>query len=268
MRSSACSCRSASSGCSTPTGRPSPPTRTDDRARSTRRVARAGGPARAALDRAARQRRHAAARARRLRVAVVGPRADAADAMMGCYAFPVHVGSQHPDVPVGIEATTVLEALRADGGVRRDLCERDARCSAATTTGSRPRARGAAPRTFASRCSAIRPGCSAAAPRARAATPPTCASRGARRSCSRRCSRRERRSCSCCWSGAPTSCRARPSGSRRSSAPSTPARRAGRRSPTCCPGAVNPSGRLPVHFPAAGASQPSTYLAPALGGSQ
>jgi beta-glucosidase len=34
--------------------------------------------------------------------------------MQGCYAFPVHVGSQHPDVPMGIEAPTVLDALRAD----------------------------------------------------------------------------------------------------------------------------------------------------------
>jgi beta-xylosidase len=48
------------------------------------------------------------------RVAVVGPRADDPHALMGCYAFPVHVGAHHPEVPMGIEAPTVLDALRDD----------------------------------------------------------------------------------------------------------------------------------------------------------
>ena len=48
------------------------------------------------------------------RLAVVGPRADVADAMLGCYSFPRHVGVHHPDVPMGIEISTLLEALRAD----------------------------------------------------------------------------------------------------------------------------------------------------------
>ncbi|MEV6608700.1 glycoside hydrolase family 3 N-terminal domain-containing protein [Kutzneria sp. NPDC051319] len=48
------------------------------------------------------------------RVAVIGPRADDQHAVMGCYSFPVHVGVHHPDVPVGIEVPTVLDALRKD----------------------------------------------------------------------------------------------------------------------------------------------------------
>lgn len=48
------------------------------------------------------------------RIAVVGPRADEAGALMGCYSFPMHVGVHHPDVPMGIEVPTVLEALRED----------------------------------------------------------------------------------------------------------------------------------------------------------
>ena len=48
------------------------------------------------------------------RVALVGPRADTASAMMGCYSFPLHVGAHHPDVPMGIEVSTVADALRAD----------------------------------------------------------------------------------------------------------------------------------------------------------
>ncbi len=49
------------------------------------------------------------------RVAVVGPRADDPAAMMGCYAFPQHVGVHHPDTPLGIEVPTLLDALRAAG---------------------------------------------------------------------------------------------------------------------------------------------------------
>lgn len=48
------------------------------------------------------------------RVAVVGPRAHDASAMMGCYSFPLHVGAHHPDVPLGIEVSTLADALRAD----------------------------------------------------------------------------------------------------------------------------------------------------------
>ena len=48
--------------------------------------------------------------------------------MMGCYSFPVHVGAQHPDVPMGIEVPTLLEALRADRLARRDATSRAARC--------------------------------------------------------------------------------------------------------------------------------------------
>jgi beta-glucosidase len=47
----------------------------------------------------------------RRRVAVVGPRANDPGAMMGCYSFPLHVGVNYPDVPMGIEVRTVLDAL-------------------------------------------------------------------------------------------------------------------------------------------------------------
>src|SRR5262249_38756104 len=48
------------------------------------------------------------------RLAVVGPRAGTPEAMMGCYSFPLHVGVHHPDVPLGLEVPTLVEALRAD----------------------------------------------------------------------------------------------------------------------------------------------------------
>ncbi|MEU4652993.1 glycoside hydrolase family 3 N-terminal domain-containing protein [Streptomyces sp. NPDC023723] len=48
------------------------------------------------------------------RIAVVGPRAADALAMLGCYSFPSHVLPGHPDVPAGIDIPTVLDALRAE----------------------------------------------------------------------------------------------------------------------------------------------------------
>ncbi|MFE9685569.1 glycoside hydrolase family 3 N-terminal domain-containing protein [Streptomyces sp. NPDC006285] len=48
------------------------------------------------------------------RIAVVGPRASDALAMLGCYSFPSHVGVHHPDLPMGIEIPTLLESLRTE----------------------------------------------------------------------------------------------------------------------------------------------------------
>ncbi|MGW2423716.1 beta-xylosidase/alpha-l-arabinosidase [Streptomyces sp. NPDC001709] len=48
------------------------------------------------------------------RIAVVGPRAADALAMLGCYSFPSHVLTHHPDVPPGIEIATLLDSLRAE----------------------------------------------------------------------------------------------------------------------------------------------------------
>jgi beta-xylosidase len=47
-------------------------------------------------------------------VAVVGPVADDAGCLFGCYSFPNHVIPNHPGVEVGIEAATILDALRAE----------------------------------------------------------------------------------------------------------------------------------------------------------
>jgi beta-xylosidase len=48
------------------------------------------------------------------RIAVLGPNADDPYAVLGCYSFPSHVGALHPDVPLGIELPTLLEALREE----------------------------------------------------------------------------------------------------------------------------------------------------------
>ena len=47
-------------------------------------------------------------------VAVIGPAADDVRCLFGCYSFINHVLPHHPDLPFGIEAPTVLEAIRRE----------------------------------------------------------------------------------------------------------------------------------------------------------
>lgn len=48
------------------------------------------------------------------RVAVLGPNAARAEALMGCYSFVNHVLVHHPEVPMGFAIPSVLERLRAE----------------------------------------------------------------------------------------------------------------------------------------------------------
>ena len=48
------------------------------------------------------------------RIAVIGPTADDRFAVLGCYAFPTHVGVHHPESGDGIELPTLLASLRAE----------------------------------------------------------------------------------------------------------------------------------------------------------
>jgi beta-xylosidase len=64
------------------------------------------------------------------RIAVLGPLADDPAAMLGCYTFPRHVLLDHPEVAMGVDVPTLLEALReelpdvefTDDPVAADLC--------------------------------------------------------------------------------------------------------------------------------------------------
>lgn len=47
------------------------------------------------------------------RIAVLGPNADSAEALMGCYSFANHVLAHHPGTPLGFAIPTVREALAA-----------------------------------------------------------------------------------------------------------------------------------------------------------
>ncbi|GAA0990307.1 beta-xylosidase/alpha-l-arabinosidase [Subtercola frigoramans] len=48
------------------------------------------------------------------RIAIIGPSASDALTLLGCYSFPAHVGSHHPDVALGVEIRTVAEAVRTE----------------------------------------------------------------------------------------------------------------------------------------------------------
>ncbi|MGW2338614.1 beta-xylosidase/alpha-l-arabinosidase [Streptomyces sp. NPDC001685] len=48
------------------------------------------------------------------RIALVGPNATEATAVLGCYSFPLHVGVQHPEFPVGLELPTLRNTLTAE----------------------------------------------------------------------------------------------------------------------------------------------------------
>lgn len=47
------------------------------------------------------------------RIAVIGPNADSAEALMGCYSFANHVLAHHPGTPLGFDIPTVRAALSA-----------------------------------------------------------------------------------------------------------------------------------------------------------
>jgi beta-xylosidase len=47
-------------------------------------------------------------------IAVIGPAADDARCLFGCYSFPNHVLPHHPETPLGIEAPTILDAIRKE----------------------------------------------------------------------------------------------------------------------------------------------------------
>ncbi|MGW6296749.1 beta-xylosidase/alpha-l-arabinosidase [Streptomyces sp. NPDC055058] len=49
--------------------------------------------------------------ARPRRIALIGPSAAEPTAVLGCYSFPLHVGVQHPEVPVGIDLPTLADTL-------------------------------------------------------------------------------------------------------------------------------------------------------------
>jgi len=54
-------------------------------------------------------------------IAVIGPNAHRAEALMGCYSFANHVLAHHPGYEIGFEIPTFLEAFRAEAGAGTDV---------------------------------------------------------------------------------------------------------------------------------------------------
>ncbi|MBB4928084.1 beta-glucosidase-like glycosyl hydrolase [Kitasatospora kifunensis] len=139
-----------------------------------------------------------------LRIALIGPNADEPTAVLGCYAFPVHVGGQYPRTPLGIELPTLREALASEftgGRIRTALgtsVDGGEDSGFAERCGSR-----AAPTSWCSLW-ATAPGSLAAAPAARAATRPRRGFRALSSGCSTLCWMRGHPSWSPCWPGGPT----------------------------------------------------------------
>ena len=69
------------------------------------------------------------------RIAVIGPNADDPLAVLGCYAFPTHVGVHHPEIPWGIELPTLIEALREEFPDAEIVLEQGTSIDGGETTG-------------------------------------------------------------------------------------------------------------------------------------
>ena len=78
------------------------------------------------------------------RIAVIGPNADRAEALFGCYSFLNHVLAQHPGVEAGIDVPDGLEALRGRVPAPRSSPRSAARSTTTTGPGSPRPSRAAA----------------------------------------------------------------------------------------------------------------------------
>jgi beta-xylosidase len=68
-------------------------------------------------------------------IAVLGPAADDPFTMLGCYSFPSHVGAHHPELPLGVEIPTVLDAIRAEFADARIVAEQGCTVDGPDTAG-------------------------------------------------------------------------------------------------------------------------------------
>ncbi len=130
------------------------------------------------------------------RIAVIGPNADSADALMGCYSFANHVLAHHPGTPLGFSLPTVRDALTDRFGevTYAPGCAVEGSDTAVSRKPQRPPA---TPRSRSSSSATAR-ACSDAEPSARATMPTRSSSPVCSGSSSRRSSPPARPSCSCC----------------------------------------------------------------------
>jgi beta-xylosidase len=195
-------------------------------------------------------------------VAVVGPRADAAGAMLGCYSFPLHVGVHHPDVPFGVSVPTLVEALRSSfdvtyalgcpvtGGDDDGIAEAVAACASASVCVA---VLGDQAGLFGGGTSGE--GCDA----------PDLRLPGRQEELLEALLATGKPVVLVLLSGRPYELSRQIDRLAAVVSGFYPGEEGGPALEGVLSGRINPSGRLPVSFPAAGASQPSTYLAAPLG---
>ncbi|MCU1473201.1 glycoside hydrolase family 3 N-terminal domain-containing protein [Amnibacterium sp.] len=68
-------------------------------------------------------------------IAVLGPAADDPFTMLGCYSFPSHVGAHHPELPLGVDIPTVLDAIRTEFADARIVAEQGCTVDGPETAG-------------------------------------------------------------------------------------------------------------------------------------
>ncbi|MFK4807040.1 glycoside hydrolase family 3 N-terminal domain-containing protein [Microbacterium sp. ZW CA_36] len=69
------------------------------------------------------------------RIALIGPNADSAESLMGCYSFANHVLAHHPGTPLGFEMPSVAEALRGEFAGAHVVLERGCEVEDPDTSG-------------------------------------------------------------------------------------------------------------------------------------
>ncbi|MEK8229077.1 glycoside hydrolase family 3 C-terminal domain-containing protein [Oerskovia sp. M15] len=121
---------------------------------------------------------------------MIGPNADRAEALMGCYSFANHVLAHHPEVPLGFEIPTVAQALAAELGDSEIVTARGCDVEGDDTSGFAAAADLARGADVAVVVVGDQAACSVAGPWARATTPRASTSRASSASSSRRSVRR------------------------------------------------------------------------------
>jgi beta-glucosidase len=69
------------------------------------------------------------------RIALIGPNADSAESLMGCYSFANHVLAHHPGTPLGFEMPSIAEALRGEFAAADVVLERGCEVEDPDTSG-------------------------------------------------------------------------------------------------------------------------------------
>lgn len=197
-------------------------------------------------------------------IAVIGPGADDAGCLFGCYSFPNHVLASVPDVGLGIDAPTVLDALRAEFATSEVRFEPGVRFLSDDRSGLRAAAALAADSDVTVLVVGDRSGMFGHGTSGEGCDVTTLALPGVQEELVEAVIAAGRRVVLVVLSGRPYAVGAHASRSDAAIQVFFPGEEGAGAIAGVLSGRVLPSGRLPVQVPGARASQPGTYLAPPL----